>query len=73
MTKELENMLQSLNVAQRGWDPRQAMVTVVWSLLWAIRYATEAWPYSQKEIACLHTGGITTGKGHTDAAQCLSP
>jgi hypothetical protein len=72
-TKELETMLQSLTVAQRGWDHKQAVVTVVWPLLWAIRHATETWLCSQKEIACLHKGGITTGKGHTDAAQCLSP
>lgn len=56
-----------------GMDHRQALVTVVWPLLWAIRHATEAWLCSQKEIACLHKGGITAGKGHTDAAQCLSP
>lgn len=72
MAEELENMLQSLNIARRRQDHRQAVVAVVWPLLWVIRHATEAWLCSQKEIVCLHKGGITVGKGHTDALWCIS-
>lgn len=73
MAEEPKNMLQSLNVSRMGWDHRQAVMAVVWPLLWASRHATEAWLHSQKKKlpACIREE-LQRGKGNTDAVQCIS-
>lgn len=40
-TKRLDNILQPLKVTNIGWDCKQAMMSIVQSLLWAIIQVTE--------------------------------
>lgn len=49
-TDELENCLK---VVHTGWDHKQAVAAVVWSLLWPVKHALEAQLSSRKELAYL--------------------